>query len=67
MKHSYNLPINLPSVTSYATFSAALRSAASLGGQIFLWTRFRDFLKSVTNSVHYCLGFYSLKLILDFV
>ena len=29
VKHSYNLPINLPSVTSYATFSAARRSTAA--------------------------------------
>ena len=29
VKHSYNLPINLPTVTSYATFSAARRSTAA--------------------------------------
>ena len=29
VKHSYNLPINLPSVTSYATFSAARSSTAA--------------------------------------
>ena len=35
VKHSYNLPINLPSVTSYATFSAARRSTAAEVAEYF--------------------------------